>query len=632
MPQVTFVMENGKEVTHYAASGSILLEVAKKTNVIIDAPCSGNGTCGKCKVKILEGTLKSEMSRHISIEEYENGYRQACISKITTNVKVLVPEIASSFTDKMKISGLRSLEEIKIFEENITLINNWEVLQVIMCEPTLDDTLPDNERLIREIKKILGNYTIQLPYHVIKTLTDVIRSSSYNVKCIVRKDELSATVYKVMPATENAIPVGMAIDIGTTSVSSLLINLIDGSIMAKASAGNGQIPYGADVIHRIIESTKSDGRKNLQSAIINRTIKPMISNMCNYAGIEEDSVVQICVASNTTMNHLLLGLNAQYIRMEPYIPAFFEIQNIKAENICLNTNPNAEIIVAPNIGSYVGGDITAGVLASMMWNKPELSLFIDLGTNGEIVLGNKDYLMSCACSAGPAFEGGDIRCGIRATDGAIEACTINKDTMEPSLVIIGDEGEKPIGICGSGIIDLISELYRCGIINAKGKFVREGKRIGSDDFGMGYYIVVYKEDTQTGRDIIISEVDIDNFIRAKGAIFSAIKVLIESLDMDISMIEKVYVAGGIGSAINIENAIRLGMIPNIPIGLYQYIGNTSLIGAYGIVTSSDALEKVKEIGKSMTYIELSTNPKYMDEFVAACFIPHTDETLFRDGE
>jgi len=276
----------------------------------------------------------------------------------------------------------------------------------------------------------------------------------------------------------------------------------------------------------------------------------------------------------------------------------------------------------------VGGDITAGTLAAGLWDKDEMSLFIDLGTNGELVFGNRDFLMSCACSAGPAFEGGDISCGMRATDGAVEACVIDKNTMEPTLTIVGEAGQKPVGICGSGIIDIISELFRTGIINARGLFSREGDRVKRDAHGMGRYVLASPEESETGREISINEVDIDNFIRAKGAIFSAIDILLQSVDMTVDMIDTVYVAGGIGSGINMKNAVNIGMLPDVELEKFRYIGNSSLTGAYAMVLSDEANAKCNEVGANMTYLELSTYPGYMDSFVAACFLPHTDRSLF----
>ena len=342
----------------------------------------------------------------------------------------------------------------------------------------------------------------------------------------------------------------------------------------------------------------------------------------------KDQIYRMCVASNTTMNHLFAGINADPLRMEPYIPAFFKTNSLFASDVGIDINQDAHIIMAPNIGSYVGGDITAGTLVSMIWNRPEFSLFIDLGTNGELVFGNSDFMMSCACSAGPAFEGGDISCGMRATDGAIEACTIDKETMEPTYRIVGAPGTKPIGLCGSGIIDVISELFICGIINPKGKFVREGRRIRHDQYGMGSYVLAFEEEAGSVKDVEITEVDIDNFIRAKGAIFSAIRTMLSSLDFDVSMIDDVYVAGGIGSGINMKNAVNIGMFPDIPLDKFHYIGNSSLTGAYLMLLSTPSEKKTYELASNMTYLELSTVPTYMDEFVGACFIPHTDTTMF----
>jgi uncharacterized 2Fe-2S/4Fe-4S cluster protein (DUF4445 family) len=329
------------------------------------------------------------------------------------------------------------------------------------------------------------------------------------------------------------------------------------------------------------------------------------------------------------MTHLFTGVYGNNLRLEPYIPAFFQAGELRAADLGLGIHPDADVILAPNIGSYVGGDITAGVFASMIFKKEDYVLFIDLGTNGELVFGNREFLMACACSAGPAFEGGDISCGMRATDGAIEACGIDGETMEPDLCVIGPAGQKPAGFCGSGLIDIIGELFRCGVINARGKFIREGKRIRRDEWGIGSYAAAFAGETENGRDLVLTETDIDNFIRAKGAIFSAIRTMLTMVDFTVESIGEVYIAGGIGSGINVERAIRIGMFPDLPAEKYHYIGNTSLSGAYAMVNSQGACEKVREISRGMTYLELSSSPGYMDEFVAACFLPHTNGDLFK---
>ena len=636
MFKVTFAFENGSEVEAFANAGDNLLEVARSANVAIDAPCSGNGACGKCRVQLKSGELESKKTLHISDEEYQAGWRLSCCSKISADVNVLVPDIASAYKSRMKVADLSSKEEIAIFENaksdiqlaGIELKNSLEVVDVLMDVPSLDDTMPDNERLTRALRKYLNINRVRIPYVVLKKLPDVLRENNFAVKCVIRATSDDMYVYDIFGKDEDVVIGGLAIDIGTTTVSAVLINMENGEILAKSSAGNGQIRFGADVINRIVESQKPGGQKKLQDAVIKETINPMIHEMCKSAKFPKDHIYRMCVASNTTMNHLFAGINADPLRTEPYIPAFFKTNSLFASDVGVDINKDAHIIMAPNIGSYVGGDITAGTLVSQIWNRPEFSLFIDLGTNGELVFGNSDFMMSCACSAGPAFEGGDISCGMRATDGAIEACTIDKETMEPTYKIVGDPGTKPVGLCGSGIIDVISELYICGIINPKGKFIREGKRIKHDKYGMGSYILAFEEEAGSVKDVEITEVDIDNFIRAKGAIFSAIRTMLTSLDFDVSMIDDVYVAGGIGSGINMQNAVNIGMFPDIPIEKFHYIGNSSLTGAYLMLLSTPAEKKTYELAANMTYMELSTVPIYMDEFVGACFIPHTDTSMF----
>ena len=633
--KVTFQIEGATPVTIECNAGDNLLELARRANVAIDAPCSGNGSCGKCRVKLVEGELESHKSRHISDEEYEAGWRLSCCSKVQSDCTVFVPDIASAYQSRMKTADLSSPKEIAIFEDcqaqlkasGIHFTNNFRSVVVTMEAPTLENTMPDNERLTWAVEEALGVEKVEIPFCVMVKLASTLRQHNFTV-CV--KGELRGDTFRCMEicGPEDTAIVGCAIDIGTTTVTMVLTDLTSGKLLAKGSSGNGQIRYGADVINRIIEQGRPGGKKKLQDAILKETLNPIIANLCKTAGISARSILRLSVGANTTMNHLFVGVDAESVRMEPYIPSFFRWEGLVAGDLKLPANPLAPVVIAPNIGSYVGGDITAGTLASGIWDKDEMSLFIDLGTNGEIVFGNRDFLMSCACSAGPAFEGGDISCGMRATDGAVEAVIIDKVTMDPTLSIIGDEGQKCVGICGSGIIDLISELFRCGIVNAKGLFVRDGARVRRDAHGMGRYVVAFPEESETGREVALNEVDIDNFIRAKGAIFSAIDTLLKSVDMTVDMIDRVYVAGGIGSGINMRNAVNIGMFPDVEIEKFHYIGNSSLTGSYAMVLSDEATAKTGEVAANMTYLELSTYPGYMDSFVAACFLPHTDRSLF----
>ena len=633
--KVTFQIEGGSPVTIECNAGDNLLELARRANVAIDAPCSGNGSCGKCRVRLVEGQLDTVRSRHITDEEYEAGWRLSCNSKVISDCTVFVPDIASAYRSRMKTADLSSPREIAIFEEcqrnlresGIRFENNFRSLDIVMDPPSLEDTMPDNERLTRTIRAQTGAEEVKIPFAVMVKLAHSLRENNFHVCVKGRHENDKFYCMDVCNSKDNAL-IGCAIDIGTTTVTVVLADLKSGKILAKGSSGNGQIRYGADVINRIIEQGRPGGKKKLQDAILKETLNPILANLCKTAGISPRSILQIAVGANTTMNHLLLGVDAEPVRMEPYIPSFFVWEGLLAGDLQLVANPVARVRIAPNIGSYVGGDITAGTLAAGIWDKDEMSLFIDLGTNGEIVFGNRDFLMSCACSAGPAFEGGDISCGMRATDGAVEAATIDGATMEPTLAVIGGPGQRIVGICGSGIIDVISELYRTRIINARGQFVREGRRVLRDSHGTGRYVLAFESESETGREVSINEVDIDNFIRAKGAIYSAIDVLLRSVDMTPECIDRVYVAGGIGSGINMRNAVNIGMLPNVELEKFRYIGNSSLAGAYAMVISDHANKKCGEVAANMTYLELSTYPGYMDSFVAACFIPHTDGRLF----
>ena len=531
------------------------MELAQKAGVQIDVPCSGNGTCGKCRVRLISGGLDVEKNMKLSEEDYEDGWRLACQSRVNSDAVIWVPASAGAFKSDIQTADLSSEEELKTYENAL----------------------------------------------------EEVFASGLSRGC-----------------TETGY--GIAIDIGTTTVTGAMLDLATGDVMAKTSLGNGQIRYGADVINRIIQQGKTGGREKLQKAVREETVVPLMKNLCKGAGVEAEAVTRVVIAGNTTMEHLFVGADGESIRLEPYVPEFLELHGKTAGELELPVNPAAPVIFAPNVGSYVGGDITAGTLTTMLWNREDLSLFVDLGTNGELVFGNGDYMLTCACSAGPAFEGGDISCGMRATTGAIESIKIDEETMEPTLTIIG-EGAKPAGLCGSGLIDTISELFRCGIIDARGKFAKEGKRIKREEY-VSSYILAFADESATGRDVEINEVDIDNFVRAKAAIFSAIRAMLNAVDMTIDDISKVQIAGGIGSGISIENAISIGMLPKQPVDKYEYIGNSSLTGACAMLLSDEATEKVFDLGRDMTYLELSTHPGYMDEFVAACFLPHTNASLF----
>lgn len=583
---IIFKIENGQDVKVLAEAGATILDLMKDNNIHIDAPCSGNGTCGKCRVRVIAGGVEMERIHSLTDEDYDDQWRLACQSKVIADATIWVPAEAMAFKEDIKTADISSPEELARYEAAIQQIFDAGIA-----------------RGVAEAGAGSGE------------------------------------------AAEAGAPVGIAIDIGTTTCTAAMLDLTTGKVLAKSSMGNGQIRYGADVINRIIQQSKEGGVEKLQKAVREETILPMIGRLLEESGKKEEEIIRYVIAGNTTMEHLFLGADGQSIRLEPYVPEFLRREGDTIESCGLPGKADGKVIFAPNVGSYVGGDITAGALDAMIWNSEMQSLFIDLGTNGELVFGNSDYLLTCACSAGPAFEGGDISCGMRATTGAIDSVEMDAD-FEPRYSIIGGNSDgmggrteaeagagtstvKARGLCGSGLISIISELFRTGAVNAKGKFIGHGRRIRYDEeIGSGEYIVAFPEESASGAELTLTESDLDNFIRAKGAIFSAIQTMLKSLDMDVDCIERVIIAGGIGSGIDIEKAISIGMLPKIDLDKYSYIGNSSLTGACAMLLSDEAAQKVFEIADNMTYIELSTYPGYMDELLAACFIPHTDATLF----
>ena len=733
MPNVVFRKENGEEILAHLEHGENIMDAALKAQVAIDAPCAGNGTCGKCRLKLLSGSINTAGGFRLSDADYESGWRLACRSSVEGDAAFLVPNSVDAYKTDIRTdihsdirSDIRSAEydeaeQLTAYEAAAANVlaaltdtaSSYSQLTVSMIPPTAEDSTPYKERLFSSIKALVQaedkdaynnceqssrhkKYELQITKTALAALPGAAADGDFTVSCIVRHDYtrsrisilnirsgvkavsapaptlVSATVPLPVPVPVSAtvalsasafvpthIPIlGLAIDVGTTTVSAILADIMTGKVYAQLSIGNAQIKYGADVINRIIRSTRPGGAAELQKAIIDDTINPLISSLCEKASFSHekiagfgnsgnanklfntrdadnlfspDNIVKAVISGNTTMNHLLLGIPANSIRLEPYVPVFSEIQGLTAFETELNIHPDAEIVITPNVGSYVGGDITTGVLASGMWDRDEITLLIDLGTNGELVLGNRDFLVCCACSAGPAFEGGDISCGMRATTGAIDSCVIDEQTMEPTLSVIGSAGTKPAGLCGSGLISTISELFRCGSIDSKGKFIADGPRIKRGEYGASY-IVAYGSrtdlDTENCADISLTEIDIDNFIRAKGAIFSAILTMLNSLDMKLSSIDKIIIAGGIGKGIDIKKAITIGMLPDLPLEKYEYIGNSSLIGSFAVLLSAAAEEKMTQLKNSMTYLELSSSGGYMDEFIAACFLPHTNANLF----
>ncbi len=635
MPKVTFLPLN-KTVIGY--EGDLIIELARKNDIFIDAPCNGNGTCGKCKIKIVSGKVDTQKNLHITQEEMEDGYVLACDTKLkSTDITIELINIESSALSNMQIQSISTERDQLIFEDsrNHLIENNMEFGTYVKKDyleietPNLDDNISDFDRLKREMRNKFGYSQVFMRLPMLRKMPIILREADFKVTIThIPRGKRTTIVNMEIGNTLDRL-FGIALDIGTTSVAASLVDLYSGKLIGRASSGNAQMKYGADVINRIIYSTKKDGLENLNKAIIQDTINPLLQKMYKETGIGMEEVIAFVASGNTTMTQLFLGVYPDFLRIEPYIPTFLRAPFVQAGQLGLEVNPETFIYIAPNVASYVGGDITAGVLASYIWADSQNTLFIDLGTNGEIVFGNQDFLMTCACSAGPAFEGGEISSGMRAAPGAIEEVKITDAFFAPDIKIIGEISPK--GICGSGIIDLIAEMFKHKIIDRRGKIIKDNgnPRVKVDEHGIGSYVVAAKEEWEDMiEDVCITEVDLDNFIRAKGAVYSGAATLITSLGMSFSELDRVMIAGGIGNSLDIENSIVIGLLPDIPRDKFSYIGNSSLIGSYLTLMSEDARKKMEDIASQMTYIELSVYPSYMDEFISACFLPHTNTDDF----
>jgi uncharacterized 2Fe-2S/4Fe-4S cluster protein (DUF4445 family) len=638
MPDTVIVRFLPDNLDIRVARGENLLWAAMEAGVHINASCGGSGVCGQCKVVVEQGVVESEKTEKLSEEEYGLGYRQACRTHVTSDVVVRIPP--ESYLDRSILDrppkGL-SEKGLKAFDLEITslmvdhrFVPPFQKIKIEVTPPSADDNISDLARLLRAMKTQygLGNITVGMP--VLRELSRNLREKNWEVTVTVApswKKTGKIRLINVEPGDTTACNYGIAVDVGTTTISGQLIDLKVGKTIDQYSDYNGQIGYGEDVISRIVYSQTPGGLKRLQEVVVS-TINNIISQLLAANGVAISEVSHLTISGNTTMTQLLLGLDTRYIREAPYTPTSNYYPPIQARELGLNLGPHVYVYLFPSVASYVGGDIVAGVLACGMYDREELTLFIDIGTNGEIVVGNRDWLACAACSAGPAFEGGGIKFGMRATSGAIEGFTLNPLTYEPMIITIGMK--KPKGICGSGLINIVAELLEKCVLNRNGKFNMEldipHLRRGPDG---NEFVLVKAENTALGKDIVLTEVDVDNLIRAKAALYAGYLTLLEGVGLSINDVEKVVLAGAFGSFIDLEKAVTIGLLPDLDKSKFFYIGNASLMGAKIICLSNEMRTQVRKITDMMTNFELSQETAFMDRYIAAMFLPHTDDKLFR---
>lgn len=637
--KVTFYPDNK---TVEVPKDTSLLSAAVSAGIYINSTCGGDGVCGKCKVIVKKGSVFTQPTGMITHEERKGNVYLACLTLVQGDLEIEVPPETRL--------GLEGLTPEEIHRRIKGFYSESEEVESVLPSPIdgafshcplvkkvylelpkaqLEDPLADLERIQRQLKQREDLLPLQeiMPTGLvnIRQLSDLLRASDWKITVALANREGSTEIMLIEPGNTKDKNFAFCFDIGTTTITGQLVDLNTKQVLGTKATYNKQISFGSDVITRIIHAQEEQGLEQLHLAVID-CLDQIIAELVSEHKINLNDVTCIVCAGNTTMIHLLLSIDPTHIRKEPYIPTANFLPTIRAAEIGVRINPRGILATVPGVASYVGADVTAGVLSCGLDKEDDLCVLIDVGTNGEIVVGNKEFLISCAASAGPAFEGSGVVSGMRATKGAIQKVSIDPISFEIKYAAIGNA--KPKGICGSGYIDIISEMLKISLMDKSGKITMSGnKNVRNGDYGREF-VIVPASLTDTGSDIVITEADIDNLKRAKAAIYSACSTLLKHVNLDFAAVKKFFIAGGFGTSIDIEKSIAIGLLPDLERERFIFVGNSSLSGTRQILLSSQAYQKAGDIARKMHYFELSIDTKYMEEYMAALFFPHTDLTLF----
>lgn len=604
--------------------GNDILTAAISAGENITASCGGDGICGRCKVILKSGKVKSETLGKLTESEIRKGYILACASFLESDAVIEIPRGSTARLEDMQ-ADVSKIELGKKRKVNFKFSPTIGKIYLKLPKPNMDDRLSDLDRVERELEKNFNNADIKIEIYNVRKFSAILRESDWNVTLTLLRNKNELSILSIEAQDTSKSLYALSFDIGTTTISAQLINLKNGDILGTKSTYNKQISYGDDVITRIIYAQdEKGGLEKLNHAVI-ENINSLMMDFSKEFKVSPANIYFLQCSGNTTMAHLLLRINPSHIRREPYISTANFYPVVRASELGIRVNPNALLSCTPGISAYVGGDITSGVLSSGIYSQNAAMMLIDIGTNGEIAIGNKEWIAAASASAGPAFEGSGMTSGMRAASGAIDGIKVTGNKIE--LSVIGNL--KPRGICGSGYIDIIGTFMDKGIISKDGKFNTKkfASRIRRTDSGLEF-VLAKRQDTSIDKDIVIKESDVDNIKRAKAAIYAAVQVLLKKVGISIDNVEKIYIAGGFGTYLNIDKAVKIGLLPNIDRKKYEYVGNSSLKGSTEMLLSNDAKEAVSQIAKKMTYIELGNDPLYNEEYVASLFFPHTDVSRF----
>jgi uncharacterized 2Fe-2S/4Fe-4S cluster protein (DUF4445 family) len=606
-------------------SGTTLLEAAHKVGIYVSSICGGDGYCGKCKVIINQGQSKRRPTTLLTPEEISENVTLACQTKVLSDMIVTIPKWHSLETGQIltdtDASRFRDLAA-EVQKQTFPIDPLVQKLYLEMSPPSVNDHTDDHERLYLAIREKIDAPVIQTGFRILQKLSPMLQKADYKVTVTVGRRGGPNELIDIEAGDKSKKNFAVAVDLGTTTVVAHLIDLINAKTVDTEATYNSQINFGEDYIRRIIYAEQHNAFDKMQDRIVH-DVNDLIITLASRQKIDLQDITAIICAGNTAMVHFLLNLNPVRIRKEPYIASASFIPPIRAAETGIQINKRGLLYCLPSVAAYVGSDIVAGILATRIYTQKGISLFADIGTNGEVVLGNRDWLVCASSSAGPAFEGSGVKHGMRAGAGAIERLTIQPDNSIEYKTIAD---VPPVGICGSGLLDTLAELFLNNIIDRTGRLKTDADdRITEGDEGRQFRLVPPRNDHH---EIVITQADINNLIRSKAGVFAAIRVLMESTQTRPEDLHGVYLAGGFGNFLNTRQAVNIGMLPDVPLEKIRFVGNTSITGAKLALLSRKALKVSEQIAKSMTYFDLMSHPKYMDEFIKAGFLPHTDLSLF----
>ncbi|MCL6478398.1 MAG: ASKHA domain-containing protein [Peptococcaceae bacterium] len=607
--QVTF-LPAGKQIQ--VPAGVTVLEAAAAAGVQVEGTCGGRGTCGKCRVRVLSGVAgepSGAEQKFLSQAELASGQVLACQCKLTGDAVIQVAAAEDAHRRKSLLGG-----------DNEVLPVEPAVIKKYLClnPPNVEDQTPDLER----VAAAAGEESLSAGRDLLAALPRTLRQAGFKVTAVITGSRLAA----VEQGDTTADKYGVAFDIGTTTVVGYLVNLDSGRVRATASATNPQHVHGADVISRIDYTTGKEGGLARMQQLVVSAMNGIISRLLAEAGVDRERVYEATVVGNTTMSHLFLGVDPAYLAPAPFVPAFRRALDVPAREIGLNIHPAGSIHVLPNIAGYVGSDTVGVMLATEIDRQPGITLAVDIGTNGEVVLAGRGRILTCSTAAGPAFEGAHIRCGMRAAAGAVESVRIDGDVY---LDVIG--GVPPTGICGSGILDAVAEMARAGILHATGRMIgpaaqaesldgRLRQRIRAGDQGQEF-VLAAGEITGNGTDLVLTQQDVRELQLAKGAIYAGIQLLLAELGIVPADIDRVLLAGAFGNYIKKESALAIGLLPPVPPERIRSVGNAAGAGARLALASVTERARAMELARRVEHVELSARKDFQQAFIGALNFP-----------